>query len=318
MGYRNIESTPMLREGASQWKVFANFLRRPSFVYPAKPLPSVVQDLQVYEGEKPRLTWFGHSSYLVQCRGFNLLVDPVFCGYASPVPGMIKAFPGTNQYGAEQMPPIDLMLLTHDHYDHLDRYAQKQMKAKTKFYICPAGVGRHLQEWGITKEKIKELSWGDEMVLSPEIRIRSFTARHFSGRGLNRNATLWSSYLLDFYGFRIYIGGDSGYGSHFKDIGKEAGKIDLAILECGQYNQDWPYIHMLPEEVLKAVLDLHATHLLPVHWAKFGLAYHPWDEPIRRLLAAARNPDLVITTPRIGEPVVLGEHYPQDQWWENL
>jgi L-ascorbate metabolism protein UlaG (beta-lactamase superfamily) len=139
-------------------------------------------------------------------------------------------------------------------------------------------------------------------------------ARHFSGRGIKRGGSLWASFILNIYGFTIYIGGDSGYDSHFKTIGDKYGPFDIAILECGQYNESWPYIHMFPEETVQASIDLKAKALLPVHWGKFTLAYHPWNEPVQRITKAAEG--VIVTTPRIGEPVVINKHYPNEVWWD--
>ncbi|GAO44448.1 MBL fold metallo-hydrolase [Flavihumibacter petaseus] len=318
MRFQNIHPTPMLQPGTNRWKILRDFLNKPRDVFPSHPLPHVQQDLRDYEGDHPRITWFGHSSYLIQARGINLLIDPVFSGHASPVPGMVKAFPGANTYGISQMPPIDLVIITHDHYDHLDRKTQLALAAHTKAYVCPLGVGKYLQRWGVPTSKIRELNWWESWnadVSETPLHLTAMPARHFSGRGLVNGKTLWASYLLQFAGAKIYLGGDSGYDNHFVQIGEKAGPIDLAILECGQYNLQWPLIHMLPEEAVQAAIDLQAKWLLPVHWAKFGLAYHAWDEPIRRVTAAAAKRGVSITTPQIGESILLQHHYPQTEWW---
>ena len=162
------------------------------------------------------------------------------------------------------------------------------------------------------------MDWWQSTEIAPGINITSMPSRHFSGRGIKRGGSLWTAYLLDIFGYTIFIGGDSGYGDHFVEIGKEAGKIDLAILECGQYNEAWPYIHMLPEEVVQAHIDLGAKTLLPVHWGKFALAYHKWDDPIERVTAKAAREGIHITTPMIGEPVVINQKYPDSEWWGSV
>lgn len=308
----------MMADGVSYWELFRDFLNKPKEVKPPKALPYIDEPLIAYHQTHPKLTWFGHSSYLLQAQGYNILVDPVFSGNASPIPGTMRAFPGSNSYGAAQMPRVDLMLLTHDHYDHLDKKTQLALKDKTVRYICPLGVEKELIKWGISATKIQSLDWWASIEVKERLKLTAMPARHFSGRGFINGKTLWASYLLAFSGYNIYIGGDSGYDDHFKQIGDRAGSIDLAILECGQYNTKWPLIHMFPEEVVQAAIDLKARVLMPVHWGKFGLAYHNWDEPILRVRAAANEKNFPLTTPRIGESVIIGESYPADPWWENI
>jgi L-ascorbate metabolism protein UlaG (beta-lactamase superfamily) len=185
-----------------------------------------------------------------------------------------------------------------------------------KSICCSLGVGSHLVYWGIDENIISEFDWGDSKKLANEIELIAAPARHFSGRSLVRNKTLWSSFILKTNENKIYIGSDSGYDTHFKSIGEKYGPFDIAILETGQYNTDWPFIHMMPEEAVQATLDLRAKILLPVHWGKFALAFHPWDEPILRVIAKAKEIGVAVTTPLIGEPVIIGNSYPDKQWWK--
>lgn len=316
--FQNLAPTPVMAEGVSTLAVFRDFLNKPKLVNPPATLPSVTTDLKSLQSDKPVIIWFGHSSYFIQVNGINILVDPVFSGYASPVPFLIKAFAGSNNYGVDDMPRIDYLVLTHDHYDHLDKKTVVALAAKTRSIVVPLGVDKHLSGWNIKPSQLVTLDWWQVADLAESIQVTSLPARHFSGRGIKRGGTLWTAYLLKIFGYTIFIGGDSGYGDHFASIGAMAGPIDLAILECGQYNPSWPYIHMQPEEVVQAHKDLGAKTLLPVHWAKFALAYHHWDDPIKRVTAKAAAEGIHITTPMIGEPVILGERYPDQKWWQYL
>ncbi|MET0392460.1 MAG: MBL fold metallo-hydrolase, partial [Chitinophagaceae bacterium] len=300
------------------FSVLKAFFSKPKTTVPASPLPAVKTDLLSYHSEKPSVIWFGHSSYLVHAAGVNILVDPVLSGYASPVSFYIKAFKGADSYKPADMPPVDWLVLTHNHYDHLDIHTLKLLAGQTKGYIIPAGVSKNLKSPGIKAGQLTELNWWQGKTLQPGITITATPARHFSGRSLRRNGSLWTSYVLDIDGYKLFIGGDSGYDTHFKEIGQRFGPFDLAILECGQYNAMWPYIHSMPEELVDEAADLQANVVMPVHWGKFALAMHDWKEPVSRFVKAAEKAGLAYTTPVIGQPVVLGEKYPADHWWEEL
>lgn len=316
--FQNLSPTGIKAENVSFGKILADSLKRPATVKPPAPIPSVKTDLKTLYSETPTIVWFGHSSYLIHCKGINILVDPVFSGYASPIPGLVKAFPGANTYTPEDMPPIDLLILSHNHYDHFDTHSVKKLSATIGTACVPLGMGPAAAGCGIAPERIHELDWWENIKPMKDIALTAAPARHFSGRGLRRGGTLWSSFILDIKGHRIYLGGDSGYDTHFKTIGEKYGPFELAILECGQYNLDWPHIHMQPEETAQAALDLKAQALLPVHWAKFTLANHPWNEPIERVTKAAREKNLPIATPMIGQPVTVNGPYPQDPWWTTV
>jgi L-ascorbate metabolism protein UlaG (beta-lactamase superfamily) len=284
---------------------------------PAAPIPSVKSDLKTFSSEKPGIFWFGHSSYLIKTNGKNLLIDPVFSGHASPFSFMVKAFEGANNYAASDFPDIDILILSHDHYDHLDYETIIAIKDKVKHFYVPLGVGAHLENWGVAENKITELDWWEAATFE-NLKLTATPARHFSGRGLKRGKSLWASYVLETPSHKIYIGGDSGYDAHFKAIGEKFGPFDLAILETGQYNKNWPYIHMMPEQTVQAAQDLQAKVLLPVHLGKFALALHDWDEPLQRVVKAAAEKQVKVTTPMIGEPVILDEKYPAGHWWETV
>jgi L-ascorbate metabolism protein UlaG (beta-lactamase superfamily) len=314
--FRNLTETPVMAPGVSVFKLLKDALTRPSRVRPSQTLPSVKTDLKELYSNSPVVVWFGHSSYLIHCRGINILVDPVFSGYASPLPFMIKAFPGTDIYTTEDLPTIDMIIITHDHYDHLDKGTIKNLKDRARAFYTSLGVGKTLQSFSAGPATITELDWWDSVCISEDICLRATPARHFSGRGMKRGGSLWSSFVLELFGYRLFLGGDSGYGDHFKAIGEQYGPFDLAILECGQYNTSWPLIHMMPEETVQASVDLKAKVMMPVHWGKFALALHFWDEPVKRALQASIQKGVKMTTPLIGEPVVVGHFYPDKAWWE--
>jgi len=286
---------------------------------PEVDLPAIKTDLLNLSRDEDILVWFGHSSYFMQVDGKRILVDPVFSEAASPVSFFNKAFKGTNIYKPEDMPDIDYLFISHDHWDHLDYPTMMGLKDKIGKVICGLGVGEHFDYWDFDKDKIIEMDWNQDMVLDDGFKIDCLPARHFSGRGLSPNQSLWVSFMLQTPTMKIYIGGDSGYDTFFTQIGEKFGEIDLAILENGQYNQDWKYIHMMPEETVRAAKDVHAKRLLPVHNSKFALGYHPWDQPMKDVTAAAEKEGQPIITPMIGEVVNLKDSTQQfKHWWEGV
>lgn len=316
-GFENLSVTPMMAEDASYWKMTKDFFKKNKDAAPAQVLPSVKTDLNTIHREEPVIIWFGHSSYFIRIAGKNFLIDPVFSGNAAPLSFMVKAFPGSDVYKAEDMPLIDYLILTHDHYDHLDYKTILQLKKKVKAIYCSLGISSHLKHWGIDTGIITEMDWWEEQQLDEVITLVATPARHFSGRGIKRAQTLWSSFVLQTATHRLFLGGDSGYDNHFKMIGEKYGPFDIALLEAGQYNTMWPLIHMMPEETVQAAADLQAKLLLPVHWGKFTLAMHAWNEPVKRILARAKELNIPVRTPMIGEPTVLGKNYTINNWWES-
>ncbi|GAB2684831.1 MBL fold metallo-hydrolase [Mucilaginibacter koreensis] len=315
----NPSPTPLVSAGHSLSKVTFDFIfNKSKRARPESIIPSVHNDLKnLPEGDW--LVWFGHSSYFIQTHGLRLLVDPVFSGNASPVPGTTRSFKGSDVYSADDMPVIDYLLISHDHYDHLDYDTIKQLKSKVKKVICGLGVGAHLELWGYQPEQITELDWNTELDLPNGVKIHGLMARHFSGRGLKRDGTLWLSYLLQTPTLKIYLGGDSGYDYHFKEIGNQHGPIDLAILENGQYNPAWREIHFLPGENLQAAVDLKAKRLMPVHSSKFDLALHNWDEPLNEITKRNETLGIPLVTPQIGELVDLNnDEQVFNEWWRDV
>ncbi len=314
--FKNKSETPMLTGGGSYPKMMREFFfNKPSNVAPDKPLPSVKTDLKNLTGEKPMLVWFGHSSYFLRINGKNILIDPVFSLRPSPIPFGDKNFAGTDVYKVEDFPIIDILVITHDHYDHLDYETMLKLIPTTKQVCTALGVGAHLSRWGFEESQIHEFDWWESLKIDGNIQLTATPARHFSGRGFTRGNTLWTSFVLQTPDYQIFIGGDSGYDTHFKEIGEKFGGFDLALLECGQYNKYWSNIHVMPEETAQAAVDLKAKVLMPVHWGKFTLAMHAWDEPITRVSAHAKTLNQPITTPMIGELVVIDSLYPTKKWW---
>jgi L-ascorbate metabolism protein UlaG (beta-lactamase superfamily) len=315
-GFKNLTETPMKPQDVSYWKMITEVLKRNRNTAPPRALPFEKTNLHTLDASEPILVWFGHSSYFIRIEEKNFLIDPVFSGNAAPVSFMVKAFPGSNEYKVENMPPIDYLILTHDHYDHLDYKTIIRLKNKVTSVYCSLGVSAHLKYWGYDGNRITELDWWQSSLLDNNLKLIAAPARHFSGRGIKRAQTLWSSFILKSANYNLYLGGDSGYESHFKEIGEKHGPFDIAILEAGQYNTMWPYIHMMPEETVQAAVDLKAKALLPVHWGKFTLSMHAWDEPVKRILQKAAELNMPVHTPKIGEPVAITSFRPSTKWWE--
>ena len=315
--FQNLSPTPVMAKDASYWELFKKQFESDTNRAPLKPLPSVKNNLKETPSTKPTITWFGHSTYLVQIDGKNILIDPVFSERTSPVQYIgSKNYLGTSIYSAADFPHIDYLFLSHDHYDHLDYGTTLAMKEKVGHYYMPLGVGSHLEYWGLDTAKITEMDWWQEVNITPDIKLVCTPGRHFSGRGIaDRGKTLWGSFVLITPTHRIFLGGDSGYDTHFKQIGDKYGPFDIAFLESGQYNAYWPNIHMMPEQTVQANIDLKSKVLMPVHWGKFSLALHPWNEPINRVLNKADELNIVTTTPMIGERVILDSILPNSKWW---
>lgn len=317
--FKNLSPTPDLTEGASYTAVIKEFIfGKDKRARPAAALPSMKTNLQQLHAGEDILVWFGHSSYFIQLDGKRILVDPVMSGNASPLSFTTKSFPGSDIYTPDDLPDIDYLFISHDHWDHLDYKTVMKLKPRIGKVICALGVTEHFERWGFDKSRIIEKDWHDDADLGDGFTVSFTPSRHFSGRSLKRNMALWTSFVFHTPTMKIFLGGDSGYDSHFADIGKAYGPFDLAILECGQYDKSWKYIHMMPEEVVRAAQELGAAKLLPVHWSKFMLGNHAWDDPIIRVTAAANEHNMPVITPMIGEAVPLKNHIQTTAWWEGL
>lgn len=305
--FRNELVTPLMTSNKGRITGFLEFVFGDrSSLMPDVELQVIRTDIKSIPTNDDYLIWFGHSSYLIQIDGKRILVDPVFYK-ASPVSFINKAFKGTEMYHPEDMPDIDYLIITHDHWDHLDYQTVEELKPRIGKVICGLGVGEYFDYWGFAKEQIVELDWNESVVADSNFKVHCFPARHYSGRGLTANQTLWASFLVETPSMKIYISGDSGYGNHFATVGKRFADIDLAILENGQYNVDWKHIHLLPRDLERAVRDLNPRKVLTVHHSKYALAKHRWDEPLENALSLKNIPSLDLLTPQIGEIIKLSK-----------
>jgi L-ascorbate metabolism protein UlaG (beta-lactamase superfamily) len=286
---------------------------------PGAPLPMQKIDSAIVADRAPdiaRLTWFGHSACFLEIDGKKILFDPMLGQYAGPLPFFSpKRYNDELPIEIEALPFIDAVIISHDHYDHLDHGSILKLKDKVGRFYVPLGVGAHLIAWGVAPENVTELNWWQEAQHDGFTFICT-PARHFSGRGFTNNTTLWSSWVVKSAHQRFYFSGDSGYGPHFKEIGDLYGPIDFVMMECGQYNELWTAIHMMPKETVQATLDVKGKLLLPIHWGAFTLSLHRWTDPIVRVTAEADAVQLPVTTPKIGEPISLDyKNIPDSNWW---
>jgi L-ascorbate metabolism protein UlaG (beta-lactamase superfamily) len=289
---------------------------------PPAPCPPVVSlkrdDLSKPVAPGLRAIWFGHASVYLEVDGARIMLDPMLSEFASPL-----ARVGPKRFHApplalDQLPKMDAVLISHDHYDHLDMETTRHLAKVGSHFIVPLGIGAHLERWGVPASQVTELDWWQ----SADIRGVKFTSapvRHYSGRGLrDGNATLWSSWSIAGPAHRVYFSGDTGFGDHFREIGERLGPFDLSLLKIGSYGpgQNWLDIHMDPEQAVESHVLLKAKRMLPVHWSTFNLAFHAWDEPIKRAVAAARSRGIEIITPRLGEVFSADAPFKSDAWWE--
>ncbi|MGB0869721.1 MAG: MBL fold metallo-hydrolase [Flavobacteriales bacterium] len=279
-----------------------------------------VDSLTLTQTTEANLVWFGHSSFLLQLEGNNILLDPMFSEVPAPYP-----FLGNKRFSKElpieikKLPKIDAIILSHDHYDHLDFESIKQLNEKVEHFFVPLGISSHLKKWGVPAEKIHELNWWDEANFG-NLTLACTPAQHFSGRGLTDGGnTLWSSWVIKTKSTNLFFSGDTGYNTHFTEIGNKYGPFDMALMECGQYNELWSKIHMMPEETAQAAKDVKANKFIPIHWGAFKLALHDWRDPIKRVSTKAKELDLNLISPKIGEMVSIHTVEPkEDMWWEKL
>ena len=302
------------------WKAAWQFLRGTPNRRPDKgtvaAIPIQPEALAPVEG--PQLYWFGHSSFLLQWHQRNFLFDPVFADVAAPHPWLgSKRYSGQLPIQPSDLPHIDAVFISHDHYDHLDLTAIRQLAGKTDRFYVPLGVGTHLRGWGIEPSRIVELDWWEHTSLN-ELAITLTPAQHFSGRRpTGQNQSLWGGWHLKSDDFSLFFSGDTGYSPHFTEIRQRLGAVDFALLECGQYNPAWADIHMMPEETVKAARDLEAGVMMPVHWGAFTLSIHAWNEPAQRVVAEAQKQNQAIVVPRIGERLdLISPPTTIRPWWD--
>lgn len=306
------------RQAHPGWLRLLRYLirKKPAGTRPDQPLPSVRTDLKNRRFETPTVIWFGHSSFLLKTPTANLLFDPNFSGFAGPFRGLINAFPGAQSYRLEDLPPIDALVISHDHHDHLDYQTVKRLRHKVKLVIVPKGVGSHFRRWGYPPSMIREVYWHETVRLDATHTITATPAHHRSNRTMAQNKTLWASFVIQAGRYKLYFSGDTGYSPHFTDIGSRYGPFDLALVECGQYNTKWSHNHLFPEQSAQAALDLKARRMIPIHWAKFAEAEHRWNEPVERLLHRADSLGISVSIPLIGQPFSIGGDFQQVVWWK--
>lgn len=318
--FENLEVTTMEFSLSNLPKFLHNQFCKKTDRQPLKPLPIVSFDKEAFESGNHfmKSIWYGHSAILMRLNYATILIDPMFGPDAAPIaPFKVKRFSEATLGLIDEFPEIDLILISHDHYDHLDYDSILKLKDKTKQFYVALGVKRHLVSWGIDPEIITEFNWWEESLFE-DIKITFTPTRHFSGRGMtDRAKSLWGGWTLKTEEENIWFSGDSGYGTHFAEIGKRLGPFDFAFMECGQYNENWHQIHMYPEESVQASIDAKVKNRMPVHWAGFALAQHSWQEPVERFVEKATSENLNFIVPEIGV-VVTAKTAEYSKWWESL
>jgi len=328
--FHNTEPSTQLEAGSAAALLFTAWRKRKGG-RPATPVPVLRPQAPATPADLA-VTWYGHASALIEVDGFRVLTDPVWSERVSPSslvgPARLHPVP----LPLTELPEVDAVVISHDHYDHLDKPTIIALvERQSTPFVVPVGIGAHLRHWGVPEHRIIELAWGASISLSAlgrehdgaDLTLTCSEARHFSGRGLIRNTTLWASWSIIGPTRRVYFGGDTGYTKAFAEAGAALGPFDLTLLPIGAYDEHWTDIHMNPEEAVRAHADLclgDARHgvLVPIHWATFNLALHGWSEPVRRLVAAARSAGTTIAVPRPGERVGPAISAQTDSWWENV
>ena len=338
--FQNLADTPRGIQSDSRIEFMRDYSAAKELRRPAGPIPCGKPDYRKpVQQDGLRITWLGHSTVHIQIGEYSILVDPVFNPRPSPIKGFgPKVFQQQNPTLSSDIPDLNAIVISHDHYDHLDYSTIKELEPRTDRFIVPLGVGAHLERWGIDPSKIVELYWGESFDLNDEVKFTAAPSQHFSGRRPSmQNRTLWNAWVIKGIGRSVFFGGDSGYFSGFRDIGNEYGPFDVVMLDCGQYSKYWAAIHMHPEQVVQASCDLRGKVLLPIHWGKLNLSFHPWTEPIERVITELERRsfdtelidgendegteadelaiNLKLATPLIGETFDPSGSVPSRKWW---
>ncbi|MFM2483682.1 MBL fold metallo-hydrolase [Celerinatantimonas yamalensis] len=303
-----------VKAGGELKALFTFLVQRNARAIPATPVSSYKSNLHQLQREQNIVIWMGHSTSYIQLDGLCFLVDPVFSDNASPIPRTNRPFVGSNIYQPNDIPDIDYLLITHDHWDHLDYPTLHALRYKVAHVITPLGIGSYLQQWGYQPAQIQECDWQQSIQTSSHVTIECLPSQHFSGRMLKKNPTLWASFAL-IGSQRVYLSGDSGYGPHFQAIGEQLGPFDIALLECGQYNHAWPDVHMFPQQTVQAAIDLQAKAIIPQHNSKFKLSNHDWDDPLKQISALSLDKPYQLLTPMIGQVVDCQQPQHFSHWW---
>lgn len=283
---------------------------------PPVPVPTVKTDLKSLNPGDDCAIWMGHSTIYLQLAGRRILIDPVFSPYASPIFFVNRAFEGTNIYSEDDFPTIDILAITHDHWDHLDYSTITSLRPKIKHVLCPLGVGEYFEQWGFDNDDITEEDWFHAIDFGHGLMAHILPSQHFSGRMFTQNPTEWCAFAFVTASQKIFCSGDGGYSDHFKKIGRHFGGFDLAFIENGQYNKAWHAIHLLPNETAQAAQDLMASKVVPIHAGKFALSRHVWNEPYRELVAESVDKNYKLLTPRIGELINFYGEQDFQPWFE--
>jgi L-ascorbate metabolism protein UlaG (beta-lactamase superfamily) len=312
------QNTPPQKTDGSLWETLKLYregqIREPQFAIPVIAVSA--DSLRAPASSGLRAIWFGHASVLVEIEGVRLMTDPVLSNVVSPVPiGPERMHPPPLELA--ELTGIDAVLISHDHYDHLDMATIQHLASQGTHFYVGLGIGAHLERWKVASAQIHEMDWWETLEIK-NVKINCTPARHYSGRKSQDNSTLWTSWLVKGSKHSFYFSGDTGYAEHFREIHSRLGDTELNLIKIGAYGTppSWLDIHMDPESAVKANQDLGGGILLPVHWATFNLSYHAWDEPILRTLRAAADANAKVVTPRIGEAVVVGESFTNIEWYK--
>ncbi len=298
-------------------KIFWDFtFNKPANTVPGQALPvQALTHAQLLAAPDNTLFRLGHSTILMKLNGELWLTDPVFSKRASPVQWAGPARFHAPPIGIAELPPIKGVILSHNHYDHLDYAAIRQLADKTELFLAPLGVGDTLVSWGVPVHKVRQLGWW-ESVSAGSLKLTATPAQHFSGRTLwDGNKTLWASWVIESDDLRVFFSGDTGYFKGFKEIGDKFGPFDLTLMETGAYDPKWPDIHMQPKETMQAHIDLRGKVLLPIHNGTFDLAMHSWDDPFEQITALAQARGQSLATPMIGQALNIAQPQATGPWW---
>ncbi len=306
--FRNLQKTTMDMDLKKMPGLIRDNFKGKAERGPEKELPVKEFDRELWNQDegKTKFIWYGHSVGLFKMNNSNILIDPMFGPDASPVgPIRTRRYSDSTLYIIDKLPEIDAVLISHDHYDHLDYESFQRLGSKVKHFYVPLGVKRHLLRWKIEESKITELDWWDSVDVN-DVKINFVPSRHFSGRGLfDRDESLWGGYTFTTATDNIFWSGDGGYGDHFKEIGEKLGPFDMAFVECGQYNENWHQIHMFPEESVQAAIDVKAEMAMPIHWGAFTLALHDWEDPIEGFIRTSLEKGVDYVIPELGEQLII-------------